>query len=180
MSPSAVDRTLAFARAKAYHSDDPSWWANLAAVYATLDPPRVSLARRWYRKAAAKRNPRAMFELGLMLIQGEGGRTRPAYGRRLAERAAAAGEVDAMKVLCEARGGVLGFALSPARARQAARDYGEMRTIRVQRGARRHEVLLSDLGNPSDSTQRRAAAVWKALRSILRTDEQLDADPMER
>lgn len=122
-SSASVPAALRFARAKANHSDDPSWWANLAAVYATLDPPRLALARRWYRKAAAKRNPRAMFELGLMLIQGEGGRTRPAYGRRLVERAAAAGEVDAMKVLCEAyRGGVLGFALSPARARQAARD----------------------------------------------------------
>ena len=122
-SSASVPAALRFARAKAHHSDAPSWWANLAAVYATLDSPRLALARKWYRKAAAARNPRAMFELGLMLIQGEGGPTRPAYGRCLVERAAAAGEVDAMKVLHEGcRSGWLGFAASPAPARQAARD----------------------------------------------------------
>lgn len=58
---------------------------------------------------------------------------------------------------------------------------GEMRTILVQRGARRHEVLLSTSNpqNPSGATERRAVAVWRAVRSVMRTDERLNADPME-
>jgi TPR repeat protein len=43
-----------------------------------------------------------MFEYGLMLIQGEGGPKRPAQGRRYLERAAALGEIDALKVLAYA------------------------------------------------------------------------------
>jgi TPR repeat protein len=57
-----------------------------------------------------------MFEYGLMLIQGEGGPKRPAQGRRYLERAAAAGDIDALKVLAHAlsKGG---FSYRPSRTR---------------------------------------------------------------
>lgn len=51
-----------------------------------------------------------------MLIQGEGGPKRPALGRRYLERAAAMGQVDALKVLAYAlsKGG---FSYQPSRTR---------------------------------------------------------------
>jgi TPR repeat protein len=91
--------TLSYARAWAYRSRDPVAWSSLAAVYATADPPDLKRARQWYRRAALKEDERGMFEYGLMLIQGEGGPRRPANGRRYLERAAARGQVDALKVL---------------------------------------------------------------------------------
>jgi TPR repeat protein len=95
---------LDFARKWLRRSPGPDSWSNLAAVYATMDPPDARRARQWYRRAALRNHDRALFEYGLMLIQGEGGPKVPAHGRRLLERAAARGQIDALKVL--------GFALS--------------------------------------------------------------------
>jgi TPR repeat protein len=80
-------------------SPGPEAWSNLAAVYATRTPPDLKLARQWYRRAARKGHDRGLFEYGLMLIQGEGGQRRPALGRQYLERAAALGQIDALKVL---------------------------------------------------------------------------------
>src|SRR5436309_14859645 len=96
------ESALAFARRWVRRSSEPAAWSNLAAVYATRQPPDVKRARRWYRRAALKGNDRGMFEYGLMLIQGEGGPKRPAQGRRYLERAAAFGQIDALKVLAYA------------------------------------------------------------------------------
>jgi TPR repeat protein len=71
-------------------------------VYATRQPPDLARARRWYRRAALKGHDRGLLEYGLMLIQGEGGPRRPAQGRRFLERAAAMGQLDALKVLAHA------------------------------------------------------------------------------
>lgn len=113
-----IDPDLAFARARAYGSKDPFWWSNLGATYATLERPDLKRARHWYRRAARKGHDRALFEYGLMLILGEGGPRRPVHGRRLLERAAALGEVDALKVLAHAYAhGAYSFQRSPAKAR---------------------------------------------------------------
>ena len=110
---------LQYARRRAYRSEDPSWWSNLAAVYATQKPPDLARARQWYRRAAKRRDLRGLFEYGLMLIQGEGGPSRPAEGRRLVQRAAALGEIDALRVLSHAFAhGAFTFQRSVRRARQ--------------------------------------------------------------
>ena len=114
----------AFAYAKAWirRSSEPAAWSNLAAVYATKQPPDLKRARHWYRRAALKGHDRGLFEYGLMLIQGEGGPKLPAHGRRYLERAAALGQVDALKVL--ERGlstGGYTYRPSPTRARSVKR-----------------------------------------------------------
>jgi TPR repeat protein len=96
------ESALAFARRWVRRSSEPAAWSNLAAVYATRQPPDLKRARRWYRRAALKGHDRGMFEYGLMLIQGEGGPKRPAQGRRYLGRAAALGQIDALKVLAHA------------------------------------------------------------------------------
>lgn len=116
------DSVLAYARRKAYRSSDPAWWAGLGAAYATCNPPDLKRARQWYRRAALRDDVRAQFEYGLMLINGEGGPRRPAAGRRRLERAAKAGDVDALKVLTHAyRHGAFSYQRSAVKARLTAR-----------------------------------------------------------
>jgi uncharacterized protein len=93
---------LAYAQAWIHRSPGPAAWSNLAAAYATKQPPDLKRARHWYRRAALKGHDRGLFEYGLMLIQGEGGPKRRPQGRRYLERAAALGQVDALKVLAHA------------------------------------------------------------------------------
>jgi TPR repeat protein len=113
---------LLYARAWLRRSPGPDAWSNLAACYATKQPPDLKRARHWYRRAALKGNERGMFEYGLMLIQGEGGAKRPTHGRRYVERAAAAGQVDALKVMAYALStGAFSFRPSRIRARAAKR-----------------------------------------------------------
>src|SRR5215831_3497106 len=90
---------LEYARSWVRRSPGPAAWSNLAAVYATKESPDLKRARSWYRRAALKGHDRGLFEYGLMLIQGEGGPKRPAQGRRCLERAAALGQIDALRVL---------------------------------------------------------------------------------
>jgi TPR repeat protein len=90
---------LGYARSWVRRAPGPETWSNLAAVYATRQPPDLKRARHWYRRAALKGHDRALFEYGLMLVQGGGGPKRPALGRRYLERAAALGQADARKVL---------------------------------------------------------------------------------
>jgi TPR repeat protein len=97
-----TESALSYARRWVRRSSEPAAWSNLAAVYATKQPPDLKRARRWYRRAALKGHERGMFEYGLMLIQGEGGPKRPAQGRCHLERAAALGQIDALKVLAYA------------------------------------------------------------------------------
>jgi TPR repeat protein len=93
---------LRYARSWLRREPGPDAWANLAAVHATKQPRNLKRARYWYRRAALKGHCRGLFEYGLMLIDGEGGAKRPALGRQYLERAAAVGQVDAMKVLAHA------------------------------------------------------------------------------
>jgi TPR repeat protein len=109
---------LSLARAWIRRSSDPDSWSNLAAVYATKQPPDLKRARHWYRRAALKGHDVGLFEYGLMLIQGEGGPKRPAQGRRYLERAAALGNINALRVLEYALSdGSYGFRRSPIRAK---------------------------------------------------------------
>lgn len=117
--PRTTDPELNFARARAYGSRDPLWWSNLAAVYATRQPPDLRRARKWCRRAAVRQDPRGLLEYGLMLIEGEGGPRRPTQGRRLLEVAAALGEIDALRVLSHAYArGAFTFKRSPGKARR--------------------------------------------------------------
>ena len=93
---------LSYARSWVRRSSEPAAWSNLAAAYATKQPPDLKRARQWYRRAALKEEDRGLLEYALMLIQGEGGPKRPALGRRYLERAAAVGQIDALKVLAYA------------------------------------------------------------------------------
>ena len=116
------ESALAFARRWVRRSSEPAGWSNLAAVYATKQPPDLKRARRWYRRAALKGDDRGLFEYGLMFIQGEGGPRRPALGRRYLERAAALGQIDALKVLAYAlMHGQYSFERSRARAEATKR-----------------------------------------------------------
>lgn len=107
---------LAHARSRIRRSPGPAAWSNLAAVYATKQPPDLKRARHWYRRAALKGHDRGLFEYGLMLIQGEGGPKRQAHERRYLERAAALGQVDALKVLAHALSDG-GYSYQPSRSR---------------------------------------------------------------
>jgi TPR repeat protein len=95
-------QALKFARSWLRRSPGPDAWANLAAVHATKQPRNLVRARYWYRRAALKGHHRGMFEYGVMLIEGEGDPKRSAFGRLYLERAAAAGQIDALKVLAHA------------------------------------------------------------------------------
>ena len=110
---------LAYARSWVRRSPGPAAWSNLAAVYATKEPPDLKRARSLYRRAALKRHDRGLFEYGLMLIQGEGGPKRPAQGRVYLERAAALRQVDALKVL-EYAFSKGGYSYQPSRTRVTA------------------------------------------------------------
>jgi TPR repeat protein len=117
------ESALEFARRWVRRSPEPAAWSNLAAVYATRQPPDLKRARQWYRRAALKGHDRGMFEYGLMLIQGEGGPKRPAQGRRYLERAAALGQIDALKVLAYALShGQYSYKVSRIRAQAVRRD----------------------------------------------------------
>jgi TPR repeat protein len=111
-------RSLRWAQRCAYRSSDPLWWANLAAYYAvgTGCRPNLDRARRWYSKSAAAGYPGAMYELGCMLLQGEGGSKNSSKAERLLCAAAEAGEIDAVKVLvhCYANGDGLPRSVSNA------------------------------------------------------------------
>src|SRR2546427_3878113 len=58
---------LSYARSWVRRSPGPDAWSNLAAVYATKEPPDLKRARSWYRRAALKGHDRGLFEYGLML-----------------------------------------------------------------------------------------------------------------
>jgi hypothetical protein len=74
---------------------------NLAAHLATGDEGERDLKRAvfWYRKAAAQKEPDAIYNLGLMQIFGEGLRADVPRGLRMLERAARLGSPDAQQLL---------------------------------------------------------------------------------
>src|SRR5262245_37962295 len=116
------ESALAYARSWIRRSPGPDAWSNLAAVYATGEPPNLKRARFWYRRAALKGHDRGLFEYGLMLIEGEGGPKRLALGRRYLARAAALGQIDALIVMFVGLSrGTHGFRRSASRARQVKR-----------------------------------------------------------
>jgi TPR repeat protein len=117
-----IESALSYARRWVRRCSEPEAWSNLAAVYATKQPSDLKRARHWYRRAALKGHDRGMFEYALMLIQGEGGPKRPAQGRRYLDRAAALGQIDALKVLAYALShGEYSYRTSPTRAKAIRR-----------------------------------------------------------
>jgi len=92
-----------------------------------------------YSRAARKGEPTALFEYGLMLIDGEGGPKNPARGRRLVERAAANGNINALRVLAAAYDeGLLTFKRSTSRAERVKR------ALAKQEAAYRQSLEKSD------------------------------------
>jgi len=159
LRPETLNPHLQYARRRAYRSDDPFWWSNLAAVYATQRPPELRRAREWYRRAARRLNLRGLFEYGLMLIQGEGGPSRPAEGRRLVERAATLGEIDALRVLSHAYAhGTFTFPRSARRAKQMQRSLDRALFILREELADENKgrrVLSADLTQRGSGSKRR-------------------------
>ena len=76
---------------------------NLAAAYALGDGvgKDARRARAWYRRAARAGDASALYDLGLMYLEGEGGPADFAEGRRLLIAAGEAGDAMAQKVLAE-------------------------------------------------------------------------------
>ena len=66
----------------------------------------------------------------------------------------------------------------PREVRDSIPVDGDERRVTAQRGVRRHAVLLGDPLHPTDARETRAAAVWLAIRRVMRIDERLDADPL--
>jgi TPR repeat protein len=74
---------------------------NLAAHLATGDEVERDHKRAvfWYRKAAAQKEPEAIYNLGLMQLFGEGLKADVERGMRMLERAARLGSPDAQQLL---------------------------------------------------------------------------------
>src|SRR5262249_46326947 len=92
---------------------------NLAARLATGDEAERDLKRAvfWYRKAAAQKEPEAIYNLGLMQMFGEGLRADVPRGLRMLERAARLGSPDAQQLLGEVLvAGLYGLKRDPERA----------------------------------------------------------------
>jgi hypothetical protein len=76
----------------------------LGVMYATGDwsgPKDLAEATRWYRLAAEKGNAESQYDLGFMLLLGEGGPKNAEEGVRWLERAAELGEYRAFRLLVD-------------------------------------------------------------------------------
>jgi TPR repeat protein len=92
---------------------------NLAANLATGDEGERDFKRAvfWYRKAAAQKEPEAIYNLGLMQMFGEGLRADVGRGLRMLERAARLGSAAAQQFLGDALvRGACGTKRDPKRA----------------------------------------------------------------
>lgn len=80
------------------------WKANVAARYATGEGvgKNGARARIWYARAAEAGEASALYELGMMLLEGEGGPVEGPRGRALLLEAASQGDPSAQKVLAYA------------------------------------------------------------------------------
>jgi TPR repeat protein len=103
---------------------------NVAASYALGDGVRKNprRARAWYRRAARAGDVSALYDLGMMLLEGEGGVTDLVEGRALLLAAAESGDPMAQKVLAElfARG-LFGFEVD-------ARQHGKWSDLARRQG----------------------------------------------
>lgn len=109
-----LEISLRFLREWVRANTSSSWFAkrNVAASYATGDGVRRNgaRARKWYRRAARGGDVSALYDLGMMLLEGEGGEPNLAEGRALLVAAAEGGDSMAQKVLSDLFGkGLLGF-----------------------------------------------------------------------
>ncbi|MCI0565199.1 MAG: hypothetical protein MN733_42575 [Nitrososphaera sp.] len=120
MQQKSDKENLKWAQRMAYRTRDPLWWCNLAAFYATGTGcrPDSKRSRRWYAKAARVQDPRGMYELGFMFLEGEGGAKNTGRAEALLRASAQCGDLDAAKFLeyCYSTG-AYGFARSKARAK---------------------------------------------------------------
>lgn len=82
---------------RAANRGDAAAQIQLAAMLATGDGADKDTERAayWYRKAAAKKHPEALYNLGLMYLLGETARGTKKSGRAYIEEAAARGSWDA-------------------------------------------------------------------------------------
>ena len=97
-------------------------WANkrcVAARYATGDGVNKNEARAriWYARAAKAGDVTALYDLGMMLILGEGGPVDEPGGQAMLLDAANQGDPEAQKVLTYAfTDGLYGFPVEPPKA----------------------------------------------------------------
>jgi TPR repeat protein len=92
---------------------------NLAAYLVSGDGVERDFKRAvfWYRKAAAQKEPEAIYNLGLMQMFGEGLTANVARGLTMLERAARLGSADAQQLLGEVfERGAYGTKRDPERA----------------------------------------------------------------
>ncbi len=113
---------------------------NLAAHLASGDEVERDFKRAifWYRKAAAQKEPEAIYNLGVMQILGEGFNADIARSLRTLERAARLGSPDAQQLLGEVLArGAYGTKRDPERA-----AYYYLRSL--MGGYPRSALLLAD------------------------------------
>lgn len=103
---------------------------NVAASYALGEGIRKNeeRARIWYQRAANAGDESALYDLGMMLLEGQGGPRDLRRGQTLLLEAATVGNAMAQKILSYAyRDGEWGFPVEPAQAehwRKLAVDQG--------------------------------------------------------
>lgn len=97
---------------------------DLGASWATGDlgrGPDFERAVGWYRRAAERGHPESQYDLGFMVLLGEGVSKSPSEALRWLEMAAEAGYCEAMRLLVDLyRAGISGVAQDEARADQWA------------------------------------------------------------
>ncbi len=92
----------------------------LGVMYATGDwsgPKDLAEAARWYRRAAEKGNAESQYDLGFMLLLGEGGPKDNGEGLMWLERAGVQGEYSAFRLLVDCyENGYCEVPVDPAKA----------------------------------------------------------------
>lgn len=92
----------------------------LGVMYATGDwsgPKDAAKAVHWYRLAAERGHPESQYDLGFMLLLGEGAPRNPEEGLMWLERAGESGECKAFRLLVDCyENGYCNASLNPAKA----------------------------------------------------------------
>jgi TPR repeat protein len=116
----------------------------LGVAYATGEwtgPRDLAEAARWYRLAAEKGEPASQYDLGFMLLLGEGGEKDTREGLMWLKRAAEQGELNAYRLLVDCyEGGIYDVAVNADRARLWRGCLEEHQRLHPPRPRRRYSM----------------------------------------
>ena len=124
----------------------------LGVMYATGEwsgPKDLAEAARWYRLAAEKGNAESQYDLGFMLLLGEGGQKNTEEGLMWLERAGGQGEYSAFRLLVDCyENGYCEVPVDAARAQLWRRRLEECERLNPPTPSRRYAIN----GTPSQSS----------------------------